>query len=155
MSSVGGMEYPLLTALAGTWRGRGAGSYPTITDFDYAEELVVEPIAGRPVAHWRSRTADGRTGEPRHAESGFLRITPAGVELVVAHSFGIVEISAGSPTELEISLISAAVWPSASAKSVDRVERVYRLDGDSMSYRLSMSAVGVPLTHHLTAVLTR
>ncbi len=82
-------------ALAGTWRGRGQGSYPTISDFAYTEELVVEPVPGRPVAHWRSRTREAESGEPRHAESGFLRTTDDGVELVIAHSFGIVETGLG------------------------------------------------------------
>lgn len=149
------MEHSLLTALAGTWRGRGAGSYPTIADFDYTEELLIDPVPGRSLAYWRSRSADGRTGEPRHAESGFLRITAEGVELVVAHSFGLVEIATGSAAELELAMVSSVVWPSATAKSVDRVERVYRLAGDRLEYRLSMAAVGIPLTHHLAATLTR
>jgi hypothetical protein len=149
------MDHPLFTALAGVWRGRGTGSYPTIPDFDYTEELVVEPIPGRPVAHWRARSADGRTGEPRHAESGFLRLAGDGAELVVAHSFGIVEIATGPAVEPEFRLTSTVVWPSATAKSVDRVERTYRLVEDRLSYQLSMAAVGVALTHHLAATLAR
>lgn len=149
------MDYPLLTALAGTWRGRGAGSYPTIANFEYTEELTVEPVPGRSMAHWQARSADGRTGEPRHAESGFLRITSSGAELVVAHSFGIVEIAGGPAIEPELALVSSVVWSSATAKTVDRVERVYRLDGDRLEYQLSMAAVGVPLTHHLAATLHR
>jgi hypothetical protein len=149
------MDYALFTALAGTWRGGGTGSYPTIPDFDYTEELVVEPVPGRTVAHWRARSADGRTGEPRHAESGFLRLTGDEAELVVAHSFGIVEIATGPVTEPDFRLTSAVVWPTPTAKPVDRIERVYRLVGDRLSYELSMAAVGVPLTHHLAATLTR
>lgn len=75
-----GDEHPF-AALAGTWQGRGDGEYPAIADFSYTEELVVAPVPGRPVAHWRSTTRDGVTGEPRHAESGFLRSVPGGVEL--------------------------------------------------------------------------
>src|SRR3546814_12766732 len=82
--------------LAGVGSGTGEGSYPTIETFTYTEELTIEPVPGRPVAHWRSRTRDAASGEPRHAESGFLRSTPDGVELVVAHSFGIVETATGT-----------------------------------------------------------
>jgi hypothetical protein len=153
------VDYPLLTALAGTWRGHGRGSYPTISDFSYTEEFVIEPIPGRPVAHWRSRSADERTGDPRHAESGFLRVTPTGAELVVAHNFGIVEISTGSAVEpvgdSAWTLISTALWGTQTAKPVDRVSRSYRIGGDRLDYEMSMAAVGVTLTHHLAASLHR
>src|SRR5690625_4078750 len=76
-------------ALAGTWRGTGRGEYPTISDFAYSEELEIVPVPGRPQAQWCSATRDAATGEPRHAESGFVRASAHGVELVLAHSFGI------------------------------------------------------------------
>jgi hypothetical protein len=145
------MDLAVLIALAGTWRGSGSGSYPTITEFEYTEELVIEPVPGRPVAHWRSRTADGRTREPRHAESGFLRITQSGAELVLAHNFGIVEVSVGSVTDGTLEVSSSSVV----SKVVDRVVRVYRFDGDHLEYDMSMAAVGMPLTHHLSATLLR
>ena len=90
-------EHPF-AMLAATWRGTGHGEYPTIASFEYTEEFVITPVPGRPVAHWRSATRDAATGEPRHAESGFLRTTPNGIELVVAHTFGIVEAAAGRST---------------------------------------------------------
>ena len=88
-------DHPL-AALSGIWSGTGRGEYPTIADFAYTEELVIIPVPGRPLAHWRSATRDAATNEPRHAESGFLRATAQGVELVVAHGFGIVETAIGS-----------------------------------------------------------
>src|SRR5262245_9888971 len=89
-------EDHVFAPLAGTWRGSGRGQYPTIVDFEYTEEFVIAPIAGRPIAHWRSATRDAASSEPRHAESGFLRSTHNGIELVLAHTFGIVEANAGS-----------------------------------------------------------
>jgi hypothetical protein len=145
-----------LTPLTGTWRGEGEGSYPTIEGFRYTEELVVEPVPGRPVTHWRSRTREAASGEPRHAESGFLRSTAAGLEFVVAHSFGVVETAGGSFDDngvLVLSSLSVAGTPSA--KRIDRIERRVTVEGDRLSYTVAMSAVGVPLTHHLSASLRR
>jgi hypothetical protein len=142
-------------ALAGTWRGTGAGEYPTITGFAYQEELVITPVPGRPLAHWRSTTRDATTGEPRHAESGFLRATDAGPELVVAHGFGIVETGAGTFDGAVLALATSGLLGTASAKRVDAVERRYELTGETMRYTIAMAAVGLPLTHHLGAELHR
>jgi THAP4-like, heme-binding beta-barrel domain len=138
---------------AGTWRGDGQGEYPTIEGFSYIEELVIEPVPGRAVAHWRSRTRDAGTGEPRHAESGFLRSTPSGIELVVAHSFGIAEVAAGTLDGAVLRLTSDGLGHTATAKEVTRVERRYELGADTIAYSTSMAAVGEPLTHHLRAML--
>jgi hypothetical protein len=142
--------------LAGTWSGEGAGSYPTIQPFGYREELVIEPVPGRPVAHWRSRTRDAATGEPRHAESGFLRSVGDGqVELVVAHSFGIVEVGTGTFTGDRLETESRQLVGAPTAKQVDVVSRRCRFDGDTLTYEVAMAAVGEPLTHHLRATLQR
>jgi len=141
--------------LAGRWRGGGEGSYPTIESFTYTEELVVEPVPGRPLAHWRSRTRDAGNGEPRHAESGFLRTTPAGIELVVAHGFGTVETAGGTFDDDVLAVSSLAVTGTPSAKRIDAIERRYELDGETLRYTVSMAAVGLDLTHHLRATLER
>jgi hypothetical protein len=142
-------------ALAGTWLGRGWGEYPTISGFEYTEEFAITPVPGRPIAQWRSATRDAATVEPRHAESGFLRATPNGIELVVAHTFGIVEATAGTFDGDVLTLRSTGMLGTASAKQVDAVERVYQFDRASLRYTIAMAAVGVPLTHHLRAELTR
>ena len=125
----------------------GEGEYPTIADFAYTEELVITPVPGRPLAHWRSTTRRRReTGEPRHAESGFLRATTTpNLELVVAHGFGIVEAAAGSFNGGVLALRSGGLLGTASAKQVDEVERRYELDGETLRYSIAMAAVGVPL----------
>ena len=144
-----------LSPLAGTWRGEGEGSYPTIDGFRYTEELVVEPVPGRSVAHWRSRTRDAASGEPRHAESGFLRTVGDGVEFVVAHGFGVVETATGSFDGRVLDLTSHSVAGTPTAKRIDRIDRLVVLEGDGLTYTVAMSAVGVPLTHHLSAALRR
>lgn len=142
-------------ALAGTWRGTGNGEYPTITSFSYSEELTVVPVPGRPLAHWRSTTRDAANGEPKHAESGFLRWTDGAVELVLAHGFGVVETAAGSFGGGVLHLRSTGLLGTSSAKPVDEVERRYELDGEILRYEIAMAAVGIPLTHHLAAELLR
>lgn len=146
----------LLDELAGTWRGSGAGSYPTIEDFTYTEELVVAPVPGKPMAHWRSRTADATSGAPRHAESGFLRLNDDRWELVVAHSFGITEVATGQAVDPgRIDVVGSDLHGTPGAKRVDQVRRSYRCDGDMLSYQVDMAAVGIALTHHLSAELHR
>ena len=145
----------MMQDLAGTWRGSGAGSYPTIEDFRYTEELVITPVPGRPLAHWRSRTADAGSGEPRHSEAGFLRLSGARWELVLAHSFGVTEVSSGDARSGEIDVVSAELAGVGGAKRIDGVRRSYRFDGDRLTYRIAMAAVGVPMTHHLAAELRR
>lgn len=141
--------------LAGTWRGTGEGEYPTIDGFTYTEELLVQPVPDRPLAHWRSTTRDAPTGEARHAESGFLRATAGGVELVVAHGFGVTEVGEGAFAAGELFVRSTSIGLSSAAKQVDEVHRRYEVDGDVLRYTIAMAAVGVPLTHHLRAELHR
>ena len=149
-----GDEHPF-ASLAGTWRGLGRGEYPTIADFAYNEEFTITPVPGRPVAFWRSATRDAATGEPKHGESGYLRSTPNGIELVIAHTFGIVEATAGTFDRDVLALSSTGLLGTASAKRVDQVDRRYEFDADALHYTIAMAAVGVPLTHHLAADLRR
>jgi hypothetical protein len=153
-SSRVGDDHPF-ASLAGTWRGEGRGEYPTIAEFRYTEELTISPIPGRPVAAWRSATRDAVTGEPKHGESGYLRSTPQGIELVIAHTFGVVEATAGTLERGELTLGSTGLLGTASAKQIDGVQRRYRFEAGSVHYTVSMAAVGVSLTHHLSADLQR
>jgi len=148
-----------LSPFVGTWRGRGEGEYPTIESFRYTEELVVAPVPGRPLLTWTSRTRD-LEGNPRHAESGFLRAVADGFELVVAHGFGAVEVATGRVDggQLErarLDLDSLSLTSAPSAKEVTAVRRRYVVEGDELGYDIAMAAVGVALTHHLRATLTR
>ena len=115
------MSHPF-EVLAGEWQGRGNGSYPTIADFSYSEHLAIEPVPGKPLARWTSKTRDAATGDARHAESGFLRATPSGVEFVVAHAFGVVEVATGSIDDASLLLSSDDLHGAPTAKQIDRVE---------------------------------
>jgi len=151
-----------LQPLIGTWRGTGEGHYPTIDAFAYREELNVGHV-GKPFLSFGHKTRrDGGAGEPLHAEAGYVRPTPSGTfEVILVHPSGITEMHHdGTATTdddgaLVVTLRSAQILGTPTAKSVDQVERVYRCLGDSLSYDISMAAVGEPLTHHLHADLSR
>ena len=149
-----------LAPLLGTWRGRGEGSYPTIDDFSYTEELVFGHV-GKPFLSMVQRSRDRSTGQPLHAEAGYLRALPDGaVELTVAQPSGIVEVDAGSVTEISdglvIELESTQVGLTPTAKSVTAVRRRLHLAGETLVSELWMAAVGeVDLTHHVRAELSR
>jgi THAP4-like, heme-binding beta-barrel domain len=151
-----------LAGLLGTWRGEGAGEYPTIAPFRYREEVRFWHV-GKPFLAYAQRTWALDDGRPLHAETGYWRATPAGtVEVVLAHPTGIAEVLAGRLAGPEaaggrrrIELASTAIARTGSAKQVGELRRVFELDGAVLAYTLAMAAVGQPLRHHLAAELHR
>lgn len=148
-----------LALLIGSWSGEGEGRYPTIEPFRYREDVVFSQV-GKPFVAYRQATVNLETGQPAHAEAGYLRaVGPGRVELVVAHPTGIVELSEGSVTEqpdgLSLHIVSNSVPRTATAKEVTSVERRISVAGDVLRYQVSMAAVGLPLQHHLAAELRR
>ena len=149
-----------LAPLLGTWRGPGRGSYPTIDDFAYTEELVFGHV-GKPFLSMMQRSRDLSTDQPLHAEAGYLRALPDGaVELTVAQPSGIVEVDVGSVTEtsdgLVVELESAEVGLTPSAKSVTAVRRRLCLSGATLVSELWMAAVGeADLIHHVRSELSQ
>lgn len=148
----------VLTQMVGTWTGRGRGEYPTIDPFDYVEDVTFAHV-GKPFLFYtqRTRSADG---VPLHAETGYLRVPAAGrIELVLAHPTGITEIDEGTVAAdgavLVIEVHSTTIGLSGSAKDVFAMSRSLRIDGDELTYTVSMAAVGQPLQHHLSATLHR
>lgn len=149
-----------LAPLLGTWRGAGAGEYPTIEDFGYTEELVFGHV-GKPFLAMTQRSRDGSTGEPLHSEAGYLRALPDGVvELTLAQPLGAVEVDVGSvvPTDsgLVLELESAHVGLTPTAKSVTAVRRRLTVVGSTLVSELWMAAVGeLSLVRHLRSELSR
>jgi hypothetical protein len=149
-----------LSFLLGTWRGEGRGDYPTIEPFAYREEIELWHV-GKPFLAYRQRTVDAGTDQPLHAEMGYWRPGAAatGVELVLAHPSGITEVYIGGvDTEdgtRRISLRTTSVSATPTAKRVDELVRELRVAGDTLTYDVHMAAVGQPLTHHLSATLSR
>lgn len=147
-----------LASLLGTWRGRGAGDYPTIDPFEYTEEVTFSHV-GKPFFAYEQRTRDANDGRPLHREAGFLRPTASDrAELVLAHPTGVAEILEG-PVRLGPPIVfdlwTTSVTLTSTAKDVTQLHRAVELDGDVLRYTIAMAAVGLPLTHHLEAELHR
>jgi hypothetical protein len=158
-----------LAFLLGTWTGEGVGGYEGMEDFRYGQELTFSST-GRPALSYASRTwwlgeaRDGREdGSPLATEVGFWRVQPDPdggarpvVEVMLAHPFGVAEIYVGDVTGTKIELRSNVVIRTATARAVERSERIYGLvEGGDLGYAIDMAAEGRPLQPHLSARLTR
>ena len=148
-----------LVALVGSWSGEGEGRYPTIEPFRYREDVVFGHV-GKPFLSYRQATVNLATGQPAHAESGYLRVVaPGRIELVLAHPTGIVELAEGEvmeqPEGVTVHLYSGSVARTATAKEVSSVERRISVTAEVLRYQVSMAAVGLPLQHHLAGELRR
>jgi hypothetical protein len=161
VSAERGQSPPLHPAMAplgfllGTWEGEGEGEYPTIATFGYTEQVTVSHM-GKPFLAYAQRSWSLEDGRPLHAETGYWRCGPGGhIELVVAHPSGHVELSEGLVTATSITLSSAAVLGTSTAKEVRALGRRVDVDGEHLRYRLDMAAVGQELAPHLRATLLR
>ncbi len=152
-------DIAVLAPLLGTWVGQGAGEYPTISSFGYAEEVSFGHI-GKPFLRYDQRTKDIVDGRPLHAETGYLRVPfPGRVELVLAHPTGITEVEEGTlsviGTTIEMELTATAIGLTESAKEVTALSRSIRVADDNLNYTLRLGAVGQLLQHHLAATLRK
>lgn len=149
-----------LATLVGAWSGEGEGQYPTIEPFRYRERVTFGHV-GKPFLAYGQRTAHPETGQPMHAETGYLRMATTeragvfAVELVLAHPTGIVEVEEGHLEANVIELRTTAIGLAATAKTVRSLRRRFVLDGDRLSYDLWMAHGDTPDTHHLSATLHR
>lgn len=154
---------PLLP-LVGTWRGTGKGGYPTISDFDYAQEVRFSHD-GRPFLSYESRAwiidDHGLPLRPSAREVGWWRPQPAqdgadvDLEVLLAHPTGFVEVYYGRVSGTRIELATDVLMRTASAKDVTANRRIYGLIEGDLMYAVDMAAVGQPLLAHLSARLVR
>lgn len=144
-----------LAFLIGTWRGRGAGRYPRIDDFEYGEEVRFWHY-GRPLLAYSQRTWSLGSNAPMHSEMGYWRPAGAGaVEVVLAHAFGIAEIQEGTVDGESITLRSKSLTSTATANRVDAVGRTFTVSGDVLAYELHMAFGESELQPHLSGKLER
>lgn len=148
-----------LAFLLGQWEGAGVGGYPTIESFRFGQEISFRHD-GRPYLIYTSRTwlldEEGKLGRPLASETGFWRPQPdGGVEVLLAHPTGIVEIYVGEITDTRIELRTDMVARTATAKEVTAGHRLYGLVGKDLAYAYDMAAMGQPLQAHVSAQLKR
>lgn len=81
------------------------------------------------------------------------------VEVLLTQPSGIAEVLTGGLTLTHFGFLvllnAVGVHPTPAAKRVDATERWVSVDGDTLRYRVSMAAVGHPMTDHLEATLHR
>ena len=160
---------PLLPFI-GRWRGTGRGGYPTIEDFDYAQEIRFSHD-GRPVLFYESRAwiidDEGRPVRPSAREAGWWRpqhpeLAAAGtgqgadgIEVLLAHPTGIVEVYVGAVDGTKVELATDALARTATAKEVAGNHRLYGIVEGALMYAVDMAAMGQSLSPHLSARLER
>jgi len=152
-----------LAFLVGTWRGRGSGYYPTIEKFEYEEEVQFRHV-GKPFLAYSQRTwAANETKAPMHTETGYLRPAASSkVEMLVCDPTGVAQLYTGivsSEHTRRLELETFAVQTTPTAKEVKALRRIITVDtteeGDVLSYKLDMEAVGQPMQPHLDASLKK
>lgn len=142
-----------LAFLLGEWSGEGTGSYPTIEDFTYREVLTFGHV-GKPFMAYSQRTVHGDTGQPLHAEQGYLRPVGAdAVEFVVVQPSGVVELHEGTIDTTTVRLRSSSVHTTPTAKTVESVERLFDVQNERLSAEVHMGAVGQAHQFHLRSFL--
>ena len=131
--------------------------YPTITSFDYGEEIRFGEIPGKPFLTYQQRTWALDDQRPLHAETGYWRPKPDGrLEVVLAHPTGVSEIEEGTLEGTVIDLTATSIGLATTAKEVKGLTRRFELVGsDVLRYEVQLEAAGQPLQGHLTASLHR
>jgi hypothetical protein len=155
-------EHPAIAPLSfllGRWKGTGKGGYPTIEDFDFAQEVTFTHI-GKPYLIYSSRTWRLSTDEDGRLMRGADGEPDSRVEVVLAHPTGITEIYLGEVRGTRIDLATDVVARTETSKPVTAGKRLYGLvpsevrEGEKdLAYAFDMAAMGLPLTPHLSAVL--
>jgi len=148
-----------LRFLIGRWEGAGVVGYPTIESANFGQEISFSHI-GKPFLIYSSRTwllePDGTIGRPLAMESGYWRPQPdRGLEVLLAHPTGIIEIYLGQVTGTKIEMATDAVVRTSTAKEVTAGQRLYGLIGADLGWAYDMAAVGQPLQSHVSAQLKR
>ena len=144
-----------LAYLLGTWRGEGHGSYPTVPDFHYGEEMTFRHN-GKPFIAYSQRSWSLDDGRPLAAESGYFRPQPDGtVEVVMSNPTGNTEVYVGSFEGRRIEMASDLIARTATAKEVTAIKRLYGMVAVELMYAIDMAAMGQPLQSHLAGTLSR
>ncbi|TVT59265.1 FABP family protein [Amycolatopsis rhizosphaerae] len=151
-----------LLPLVGVWRGEGEVVYPTMDKpVRFGQQLTIAHD-GRPFLLHEARSwlldDEGNVLRPAAREVGWWRPQADDtIELLLAHSSGIMEIFYGKPrNQTSWELGTDAVVRTASAKEVTGAQRLYGLvnNGD-LAYVEERAMVGHELQPHVSAYLRR
>ncbi|MEE6259308.1 FABP family protein [Plantactinospora sonchi] len=160
--------HPALNALlpyVGLWRGRGRGGFPTIEDFDYAQEIRITHD-GRPFLYYESRAwildEQSQPVRPAGREVGWWRAvlkedgTATGeLEVLLTTPTGVMELHLGKITGTQVEIVTDAVVRTSTAKEVTGGHRLFGIVDGALLYAQDMAAMGQPLSPHLSARLIR
>jgi hypothetical protein len=149
-----------LAWLLGTWEGAGVGDYPTIEAFRFGQEIAFGYVPGKPYLTYTSATwrlsEDGEIGPPLARETGFWRPQPdGGVEVLLAHPTGIIEIYLGIVGPAKAELATRGVLTTETAKDYRSATRLYGLVHGRLMWVMDMAAMGHELQPHVSAELIR
>lgn len=154
------MDAPYLKeAIAGQYKGKGRGQYPTIDSFEY-DETIKFTLSTKGFLVYSQSSSNPIDRTPMHSECGYLRVmNDLSVELLISQPTGISEVATGTALVKSDGAIEIRVdsLPSTTptAKLVTRVARRYCFDAWGMRYELDMAMENVEMTLHLVASLTR
>ncbi|WBB94444.1 FABP family protein [Verrucosispora sp. WMMC514] len=164
---VGPKLHPALDGLLpyiGVWRGRGRGGFPTIEDFDFAQEIRISHD-GRPFLHYESRAwlldEQSRPVRPAGREVGWWRPVLDGdratdeLEALLTTPTGVMELHLGRRKGTQVEFVTDAVVRTSTAKEVTAGHRLFGIVEGALLYAQDMAAVGQPLSPHLSARLIR
>jgi hypothetical protein len=151
-----------LAWLVGTWEGAGVAGLPGEEEHQFGQEVVFRHD-GRPFLAYESRTwrldGEGRPGEPLAVETGFWRPLPdLGLEVLLAHPDGVVEVYVGEVDGARIELRTDVVAATESPKDrpgYSAGHRLYgRVEGDLL-WVYELAARDQPLAPAMSARLKR
>lgn len=148
--------------LVGVWRGEGLAQYPSLLgEFPYGQQVTFAHD-GRDFLVYEARawllSPSGSVLRPAAREVGWWRVDEdEGVEVVLAHAFGIMETWYGGATsEVSWELETAQIAGTASARETTAAARLYGvLDENTLAYAEERALRGLPMQPHLSAELHR
>jgi hypothetical protein len=147
-----------LAWLVGRWEGAGVVGYPTMESVNFGQEVEFRHD-GRPFLHYRSQAwlldDEGNQVRPLASETGFWRPKETGLEVLLAHPTGYVEIYLGTVDGARIDLATDVVARTETAKEYTAATRMYGLVSGDLMWVMDMAAVGQPLQSHASAQLKR
>jgi hypothetical protein len=143
--------------LVGDWQGEGVAEYPTMDGpVRFAQRLQITAVPDLGVLSHVASSWDAATGEVFAEESGWWRPGRDGeVELLLAHSLGVMEVYLGRPEAGRVELGTDLVFHTSTGEDVSAGRRLYGRVGEDLGVVVEMAAGGHPMRPHLSAQLVR